>query len=127
MNEASNFCPWPCADPGAYAEENDYPPAPPPARASNPRPLPGFPSDFQPSGSRMSQRRAPNDPSQKLGLPGRNLTNPPYQIHNAAGSISNLTIRTDLTHAGGYADYDTHNLYGTSELLHTYYSLACYS
>ncbi|KAJ9298850.1 CAZyme family GH31 [Paecilomyces variotii] len=113
MNEASNFCPWPCSDPQAYAEENDYPPAPPPVRASNPRPLPGFPADFQPSASGKSRKRALSGLGQKLGLPGRNLINPPYTIHNAAGSISNLTIRTDLIHAGGYADYDTHNLYGT--------------
>ncbi|GAD99202.1 alpha-glucosidase, putative [Paecilomyces variotii No. 5] len=113
MNEASNFCPWPCADPQAYAEENNYPPAPPPARTSNPRPLPGFPSDFQPSDSIKFEKRALTQSRQKLGLSGRDLINPPYHIDNAAGSISNLTIRTDLTHAGGYADYDTHNLYGT--------------
>ena len=49
----------------------------------------------------------------KLGLPGRDLINPPYQIKNAAGSISNLTIFTDVIHENGLAEYDTHNLYGT--------------
>ena len=48
-----------------------------------------------------------------LGLPGRNLTDPPYNINNAAGAISNLTLNTDLIHANGLAEYDTHNLYGT--------------
>lgn len=48
-----------------------------------------------------------------LGLPGRNLTDPPYKINDAAGSISNLTIATNLIHANGLAEYDTHNLYGT--------------
>jgi alpha-glucosidase len=48
-----------------------------------------------------------------LGLPGRNLIDPPYQINNTAGSISNLTIRTDLTHSNGLKMYDTHNFYGS--------------
>lgn len=114
MNEASNFCPYPCTDPAGYAIENDLPPSPPPVR-SNPRPLPGFPSDFQPSGSKRSVKRA-STKGKKVGLPGRDLINPPYQIANAAGSLSNKTINTDLIHAGeGYAEYDTHNLYGTSK------------
>lgn len=49
----------------------------------------------------------------ELGLAGRDLINPPYQIHDAAGSISNLTLFTDLIHYNGLAEYDTHNLYGT--------------
>jgi alpha-glucosidase len=48
-----------------------------------------------------------------LGLPGRNLIDPPYTINNAAGSISNLTIASELIHYNGVAEYDTHNLYGT--------------
>lgn len=48
------------------------------------------------------------------GLPGRNLINPPYRIQNAAGGLSNLTISTDLIHSNGLAEYDTHNLYGTT-------------
>lgn len=44
----------------------------------------------------------------------RDLINPQYQIANMAGSLSNKTIETDIIHAGdGYAEYDTHNLYGT--------------
>lgn len=51
-----------------------------------------------------------------MGLPGRDLINPPYTIANEAGSLSNKTMDTDLIHANGLAEYDTHNLYGSSEL-----------
>ncbi|GAB1217898.1 hypothetical protein ATERTT37_007141 [Aspergillus terreus] len=114
MNEAANFCTWPCADPEQYAIDNDLPPAPPAVRPSNPRPLPGFPDSFQPSSSKRAVKRAGGSKGAKVGLPGRNLVDPPYKIQNAAGSISNKTINTDIIHAGeGYAEYDTHNLYGT--------------
>ncbi|KAL2822357.1 putative alpha/beta-glucosidase agdC [Aspergillus cavernicola] len=110
MNEAANFCPFPCTDPERYAIENDLPPAPPPVRPSSPRPLPGFPDSFQPALKR-SLKRAHGD---KLGLPNRDLLYPKYSIQNAAGLISMNTIQTDVIHAGeGYAEYDTHNLYGT--------------
>lgn len=117
MNEAANFCPYPCSDPEGYANENDLPPAPPPVRA-NPRPLSGFPPDFQSYSSKRFAKRASNGngKGKKIGLPDRNLIDPPYKIANAAGSLSNKTIDTDLIHAGeGYAEYDTHNLYGTSK------------
>lgn len=110
MNEPSNFpCNFPCADP--YAAAKGYPPAPPAVR-SPPRPLPGWPCDFQPGGC-PSKR---DDQSQKLqihagsgglsvdlkssasvsttttddssgdqkGLPGRDLLYPKYPIHNKA-------------------------------------------
>lgn len=115
MNEVSNFCSWPCNEPAIYAEKNNLPPAPPPVR-SPPRYLPGFPGDFQPS-SEHSVKRVYELPRKgmKTGLPGRNLIDPPYQIANAAGSLSNKTINTDIVHTGeGYVEYDTHNLYGTS-------------
>ncbi|PLB33629.1 putative alpha-glucosidase [Aspergillus candidus] len=109
MNEGANFCPFPCSDPFAYAEEADLPPAPPPVRPSNPRPLPGFPKDFQPS----SKVRRDSTKGNKLGLPGRDLLNPAYKIDNVAGVLSNLTIHTDIIHEGEeYSEYDTHNLYG---------------
>ncbi|KAH2750320.1 hypothetical protein KXW10_005659 [Aspergillus fumigatus] len=109
MNEAANFCPYPCSDPEGYARDNDLPPAAPPVRPSNPRPLPGFPGDFQPSSSSKRSTKG-----SKVGLPNRDLINPPYMIRNEAGSLSNKTINTDIIHAGeGYAEYDTHNLYGT--------------
>lgn len=48
-----------------------------------------------------------------MGLPNRDYINPPYAIHNEAGSISNLTLATNLIHSNGLAEYDTHNLFGT--------------
>lgn len=228
MNEASNFCDFPCSDPAAFAASSGDPPNPPPVRLSPPRPLPGFPSDFQPTcvatvsfevnaityfgenillvGDSVSmgggnvqnspimsassypiwsltvqmpsngtftyqyvrkesdgsyiyesrnrtihtgdchsgvqvvtsnittssgpQKRAalpplarsPADntglskrqqPGSMLGLPGRDLLNPPYTINNTVGVLSQKTIDTDLIHQGGYAEYDVHNLYGT--------------
>ena len=47
------------------------------------------------------------------GLTGRKLINPPYTIRNAAGSLSNKTIDTNLVHYNGLVEYDTHNLYGS--------------
>ncbi|BCR86771.1 putative alpha-glucosidase [Aspergillus chevalieri] len=111
MNEAANMCPYPCPNPERYSEENDLPPEPPSVRASNPRPLPGFPSDFQPSSSKRGL--AKREQGQKIGLPDRNLISPPYKIRNAAGALSQKTIDTDLVHSGGYVEYDTHNMYGT--------------
>lgn len=99
------------------------PPAAPAVRASSPHPLPGFPSDFQPKKSPTVKRSASGKTRRakgtKAGLPDRNLLSPPYQIANAAGSLSNKTIDTDLVHEGGdsFVEYDTHNLYGTSKLL----------
>lgn len=230
MNEASNFCTFPCSNPAAFAVTNDDPPAPPSVRLSSPRPIPGFGPDFQPqcvatvnftvyaqtyygeniyilgnsptlgdgqvaeavamgandypewqvtvqmpangtffyeylrkesdgswiyenqnrtittgdchsglqsvsdnittsSGTKkrdfvddisvpvvFSPAAAVNMQKQNrsmLGLPGRDLLNPKYNINDTAGSISNLTIRTDLIHANGLAEYDTHNMFGT--------------
>jgi len=48
-----------------------------------------------------------------LGLSGRNLTDPPYMINNAAGGLSNKTLHTDLIHYNGLTEYDTHNMYGS--------------
>jgi alpha-glucosidase len=230
MNEASNFCTFPCSDPAEFAAANDDPPAPPSVRLSSPRPIPGFGPDFQPTcvatvnftvfaettygeniyilgnsptigdeivleavilssddypewqvtvempdngtfyyqylrketdGSWIYEDKnrtittgdcdsglqsvsdviTTSSPSTKrsladhlsvplvrpplsvgtvqkrdgsmLGLPGRDLLNPKYNINDTAGSISNLTIQTDLIHANGLAEYDTHNMYGT--------------
>ena len=115
MNEASNFCTYPCSDPQGYATENGFPPTPPPVRPGSPIPLPGFPADFQPgAGSTQSLEKRQATSGSMIGLSGRDLINPPYQIHNAAGGLSNKTLDTDLVHAGaGYVEYDTHNLYGT--------------
>lgn len=109
MNEASNFCTDPCDDPVGFATQNGYPPQPPPVRDGSPIPLPGFPSDLQPSAKFKRQAQQP------LGLPNRDFLTPPYAIKNKAGALSANTIATNLIHAGDkpYAEYDTHNLYGT--------------
>ncbi|KAL6718544.1 hypothetical protein ACLMJK_004636 [Lecanora helva] len=132
MNEASNFCTYPCSDPQGYARDNGFPPTPPPVRPDSPIPLPGWPSDFQPSSSGgISKRQVTNttnntntsrtnstneqDASGSMhGLPNRDLLNPPYSIHNYAGSLSNKTLNTTLLHPTAQLyEYDTHNLYGT--------------
>jgi alpha-glucosidase len=109
MNEPSNFpCNFPCADP--YASAVGYPPAAPPVRAP-PRPLPGWPCDFQPGGcpSKRDDQSQPlqinsgsgslplnlkssasvstsnsNKSGNQKGLPGRDLLYPKYPIHNKA-------------------------------------------
>ncbi|EXJ66764.1 alpha/beta-glucosidase agdC [Cladophialophora psammophila CBS 110553] len=110
MNEASNFCNYPCSNPSAFAKENGFPPKPAALRNGPAIALPGFPPDFQPPSN--TKRQAPNT-GDMLGLPGRKLINPPYMIQNAAGSLSNKTLNTDLVHYNGLVEYDTHNLYGT--------------
>lgn len=47
-----------------------------------------------------------------MGLSGRDLIDPPYHINNAAGSLSNKTIDTNIVHYNGLVEYDTHNMYG---------------
>ncbi|KAH7025897.1 family 31 glycosyl hydrolase [Microdochium trichocladiopsis] len=107
MNEPSDFpCFFPCDDPDKAAI--GYPPEPPPVR-SPPRPLPGWPCEFQPEGcSTASSTRSvqgsrdldtvPNtlrhdnpffieprqESGQQQGLPGRDLLFPKYAIHNKA-------------------------------------------
>jgi alpha-glucosidase len=48
MNEASNFCDYPCPDPEQYSVENRNPPRPAPVRMYSPNKIPGFPGNFQP-------------------------------------------------------------------------------
>lgn len=114
MNEASNFCPYPCANPQAFAVTNNNPPAPAPLR-NNTRPtIAGFPAGLQPTPS-ISNRSLQHRQSlgNMTGLSGRDLINPKYMIKNAAGSLSNLALTTGLIHYNGLTEYDTHNLYGT--------------
>jgi alpha-glucosidase len=135
MNEPSNFaCDFPCDDPYGSAKKIGYPPTPPALRTA-PRPIPGFSCKFQPKGTpckstrqikkigaveienRDTEIEKRQASGKQMGLPGRNLLFPPYSIHNAAtgflSGLSNHTVNTDLIHANGLAEYDTHNLYGT--------------
>lgn len=245
MNEASNFCDYPCPDPELYSIQNNDPPRPPPARMNSPYAVPGFPADFQPHCSAYvtfnvyanvnstaeqllllgdafaigngipkdapqmwpydttppvfnltvqlpantevsyeyvryefsvdgaytfeAQNRTvrtgdcndldspqqvndnlnpgrtsarpwkllkrylmdsrpdpaqvlhprqtpfPDTPGSMLGLPGRNLIDPPYNIsnHQGDGALSVQTIPTNLYHRNGLNEYDAHDLYGT--------------
>ncbi|TQS31977.1 hypothetical protein Golomagni_07729, partial [Golovinomyces magnicellulatus] len=60
---------------------------------------------FSPQGDESSKRWK--------GLPGRDLLDPPYKIHNVQGPLSQKTINTDLKHHNGLTQFDTHNLYGS--------------
>ncbi|KAJ7183712.1 glycosyl hydrolases family 31-domain-containing protein [Mycena filopes] len=54
---------------------------------------------------------------------GADLNTPPYAIHNANGRLSNHALATNATHAGGYAELDTHNLWGLMEAEATHKAL----
>ncbi|KAI0538795.1 glycoside hydrolase family 31 protein [Xylaria digitata] len=140
LNEPSNFpCFFPCDNPDAVAD--GFTPEPPAVR-SPPRPLPGFPCEFQPEGCEGAETRSLDiiqdrtppeffphltraEPArgQQKGLPGRDLLYPKYAIHNKAayldswnaaeGGLSNKTVNTDVLHQNGLAEYDVHNLYGS--------------
>ncbi|KAF1921639.1 alpha-glucosidase-like protein [Ampelomyces quisqualis] len=134
MNEPANFCPYPCTSPDAYSEESKNPPEPPPVRQNaGGRMIPGFPAGFQPGvnspGRSVSARDVSSKPvrqsdkrqasnhtenfAEHPGLPGRDLINPPYEIQNAAGSISNKTMDTNIQNYDGTYHYDTHNFWGS--------------
>ncbi|KAF2126412.1 glycoside hydrolase family 31 protein [Dothidotthia symphoricarpi CBS 119687] len=129
MNEPANFCPYPCVNPEAYSDESKNPPEPPAVRENaGGRTIPGFPASFQPQSSsakrsinsqyapstkRSVSARQSNGTAKFLGLPGRDLINPGYQIDNAAGSISNHTLDTDILNYDGTYHYDTHNFWGS--------------
>ncbi|KAF4592222.1 glycoside hydrolase family 31 protein [Ophiocordyceps camponoti-floridani] len=107
MNEPSNsMCPWPCDKP--YEAARGMPPPAPPVRQP-PRPLPGWPCEFQPPGTCRSERAMTTADTVPLtvltpdtegapvrrsggrigdakGLPGRNLLYPKYAIHNKMAS-----------------------------------------
>ncbi|KAH9878027.1 hypothetical protein J1614_003244 [Plenodomus biglobosus] len=136
MNEPANFCTFPCPDPDAYSVESKNPPEPPAVRVdAGGREIPGFPAGFQPQTASNSTRRslaarsttsghikrfgakrqASNNSAElaaHMGLPGRDLINPDYQIMNAAGSISNKSMDTDIQNYDGTYHYDTHNFWG---------------
>ena len=113
MNEPSDFpCYFPCDDP--YTAAIGFPPTPPAVRTHSPRPLPGWPCEFQPEGTSCkrdhdsalrdsapeSRDLGPKSLAQPLpaalraradgkwkGLPGRDLLFPKYAIHNKAAYL----------------------------------------
>ncbi|EKM60245.1 glycoside hydrolase family 31 protein [Phanerochaete carnosa HHB-10118-sp] len=72
------------------------------------------------------------DPSQgligKRGLGSAqdhmNLSDPPYAVHNGNGPLYVSTLATNATHAGGYVELDTHNLWGMMESHATHAALS---
>ncbi|KAF4614964.1 hypothetical protein D9613_003515 [Agrocybe pediades] len=101
MNEPASFCNAPCENPFEQAIEQDLPPP-----RANPPPAPNVPL-FGNANTKLTKREV-------------DVINPPYAINNAAGSLSNKTAHTDIVHANGLTEYDTHNLYGTMMSTATY-------
>ncbi|KIM49885.1 glycoside hydrolase family 31 protein [Hebeloma cylindrosporum] len=93
MNEPANFCNLPCDDPFQQAIDQSMPPP-----RANPPPDPNTPI-FGNSTSELTKRE--------------DYLNPPYAINNAAGALSSKTAFTDIKHANGLLEYNTHNIYGT--------------
>lgn len=52
----------------------------------------------------MVKRQSSSSPGDMKGLSGRDLINPPYEIENYAGSLSNKTIDTNIVHANGLVE-----------------------
>ncbi|KAK7442993.1 hypothetical protein VKT23_015940 [Stygiomarasmius scandens] len=51
------------------------------------------------------------------------VNTPPYAIHNGFGPLSNMTLATNATHAGGLFDLEVHNMYGMMEEKATHLAL----
>uniref|UniRef100_A0A093XJY9 Putative alpha/beta-glucosidase agdC n=1 Tax=Talaromyces marneffei PM1 TaxID=1077442 RepID=A0A093XJY9_TALMA len=111
MNEPANFCPYPCEDAIAWSKAAGIPPSPPPLRDSW-REMPGFPDSLQPPSAKSLSKRQSS--GERIGLPGRDLLNPPYPLGTVDGIIYGGTIFTDRYQYGGYAFYDTKNLFASS-------------
>jgi alpha-glucosidase len=120
MNEPANFCNYPCNDPEGAAIEQMMPPSRLPPR-DPPRTIPGFPSTGNATKSSTSSvtSQTAEKKIRKRQEASVDLINPPYSIANDAPlGLSDRTVHTDIVHYGGLTEYDTHNLYGTSKLLH---------
>ena len=51
----------------------------------------------------------------EAGLKGADVNNPPYAIHNGNGPLLSHTLATNATHAPGFIELDTHNMWGLME------------
>ncbi|KAK3715894.1 hypothetical protein LTR37_006877 [Vermiconidia calcicola] len=69
------------------------------------------------SANQLERRQEPPNvtPGSMLGLRGRELLYPPYNISNywPWGNLSVQTIATNVYHMNGLVEYDVHNLYGS--------------
>ncbi|KAG8941435.1 hypothetical protein FRC03_004543 [Tulasnella sp. 419] len=92
MNEAANFCGYPCPDPQQVAIDRGMPP---------PRPREPPPKDAP-----IFTKRQNNNST-------FDVLNPPYAINHAFPNLSSNTIAVDIKHQNGLIEYDAHSLYGT--------------
>ncbi|KAF8587460.1 glycoside hydrolase family 31 protein [Ramaria rubella] len=60
----------------------------------------------------------------EAGLKGADVNAPPYAIHNGNGRLSIHTLATNATHAPGYLELDTHNMWGLMEEKATHNALS---
>ncbi|CCA73687.1 related to alpha-glucosidase b [Serendipita indica DSM 11827] len=102
MNEPASFCEYPCANPSAEASSQNLPPSrtsPPPDKTAS-----------LPIGTTIPSLTAS---LLKRGSNYTDVLNPPYAIGNVLPHLSDRTAFTNVVHANGLIEYDTHNLYGT--------------
>ncbi|KAF5391185.1 hypothetical protein D9757_003120 [Collybiopsis confluens] len=126
-NEASSLCQGSC---GTGADLNDTSiPSVLPGTPGNP--VPDYPECYNSSISGPSGNITINgtltctNSSALVGLSARGLgagaqtgidiNAPPYAIHNGNGDLSDHTLATNATHAGGIVDLDVHNMWGLME------------
>lgn len=118
MNEPASFCSYPCSDPEAQAKEQQLPPVRLPVR-DPPRAIPGFDTSTLKTRNAVSTPEvmtAKNKLAKRQDTSKINLITPPYAVANQApDGLSDKTVHTNIVHYGGYVEYDTHNLYGTSK------------
>jgi alpha-glucosidase len=125
MNEPSNFCEYPCANPdaataqdvaGLHSRRASLGQSLGVSKVRGEEIVTHGPStkhikrQHQLAEEEIREVSKRQTGGSKKGLPGRDLINPSYKIQNAMGSLSNKTADTDLIHQGGWAEYDTHNL-----------------
>jgi alpha-glucosidase len=75
--------------------------------------------------SAMEKRQtiSSQSPGPRMGLPDRELIDPPYDIKAYFGQLSSQTMPTNLRHANGLYEYDVHNFYGSMMGRRTHSSL----
>ncbi|KAJ6779720.1 hypothetical protein PWT90_02063 [Aphanocladium album] len=92
MNEPANFCDLPCNPKLAAADAA------------------GAAKDASTSGP---ARRGETAHKKHMGLPGRDLLTPKYDIKPYFNGLSGQSMPTFLQHANGLMEYDVHNLFGS--------------
>lgn len=92
MNEPSNFCRSPCPDPCAEAVARGLP-----IHRNSPRPPHVF----------VREQARGRTIERTLEGGEVDLLEPPYTIGNDEPFISDQTVRTDVVHENGMAEYDT--------------------